>query len=479
MSKVVEIVNERIMRELKAGIIPWHKPWAGTRGGAYSRSTGKPYSLLNQMLLGVPGEYLTVRQIMEAGGRLKKDEKPSMVVFWKQVQRKAEDDGDEEKVVAYPVLRYYSVYHINQCEGIEPLFDEETLPVVEPDEEAERIAQSYFERSGCGFEHALQNRAYYNAGKDKITLPFRDQFDDMESYHAVKFHEIGHSTGHASRLNRDLKNSFGSEDYSREELVAELVSACAMNMLGLENQKTIRNHAAYIQSWLRALKEDTGMMVWAAGRADKALHMIMDEEAIDSQRTEKTVLTEDETQEKKTVDSERRTNTKQLKAAAAFAKSCAKSMKDRPNLAGAFLYKCRQYITNGYIMAAYSIPFEGLTEANLATGNSGEGLESILNGARLGTMQPLPRLDELRTQFKEAKGKMKDFKQYTKLGDCYFNTEYLITTMELAGVTEGTARMQGAKKPLYIAGDNCEVIVLPIRVEGMPSENVWRPELTA
>lgn len=477
---VAEIVNERIMKELEKGIIPWHKPWSGTKNGAYSRSTGKPYSLINQMLLGKPGEYVTYKQLTKAGGKLKEGEEPGMVVFWKQTPAKDQEEGDKS-VRTYPVLRYYRVYHLDQCEGIEPLHSPEDIPPFVPSEEAERVAASYFDRSGCSLEHRIQDTASYSPSRDLVSMPMRDQFDNEDFYYATLFHEAAHSTGHASRLNRELRNGFGSENYSREELVAELTAASVMNILGLETEKTLENNAAYIQSWLKALKDDTRMLIWASSRADKALNLITEDVEISS-------LVANDLQDNKAPDvtakktrkpSASTTNTISTveKAAEKFAKACAKGT--RPALAGAFMHEGRQYITDGYVVAAYDTLFDGLVEADTTSENMGERFEMILQKARVGNMQPLPDLDTMRTQYKEAKGKQRSYTQLTKLGDMYINTQYLIQTMELAGVRGGTANMTKPNAPLYIKGEYGEALVLPVRVSGATHNDLWEPELSA
>ena len=145
--KVYQIVTDRIIAELENGIIPWEKPWTGVRTGAYSRATGRPYSLLNQMLLRKPGEYLTFKQALEAGGSVRKGEKASIVVFWKPlpVKEKTKDGKEETKIV--PLLRYYHVFHISQCDGVELKYKEEDLKPLDPIAEAEAVLADYSART--------------------------------------------------------------------------------------------------------------------------------------------------------------------------------------------------------------------------------------------------------------------------------------------------------------------------------------------
>lgn len=273
---VYEIVTERIINELENGIIPWEKPWTGVSSGAYSRATGRPYSILNQLLLRKPGEYLTFKQATEAGGCVRKGEKASLVVFWKPlpVKEKTKDGKEVTKIV--PLLRYYHVFHVDQCEGIEPKFKEEDLKPIDPIAEAEAVLVDYSARSHVPIIHEKGDRAYYSPAKDEIHLPMRDQFIRAAEYYSTAFHESVHSTGHEKRLNRLSKNAhFGNEDYSKEELVAEIGAAILMNELGIETAGSFRNSAGYIQNWLTALRNDSRMIVSAAGKAEKAVKLIM------------------------------------------------------------------------------------------------------------------------------------------------------------------------------------------------------------
>lgn len=281
-----EITN-RIIEELEQGIIPWTKPWTGINTGAISYSTGRPYSLLNQFLLRKPGEYITFNQCKKAGGSVKKGAKARFVVFWKFLQRaKVNENGDPVinddgsfEVETYPILKYYNVFHIDDCEGIAPKWDKEPVKIADIDENAEKVLQDYIAREGIEFRQDRSDEAYYAPFNDLIHLPLREQFANTAEYYSTAFHEATHSTGHCSRLNRfeagAAAAAFGSESYSKEELVAEIGSACIINELGLETKSSFRNSAAYIQSWIGALKNDKKLIVSAAGKAEKAAKMIL------------------------------------------------------------------------------------------------------------------------------------------------------------------------------------------------------------
>ena len=273
---VYQLVTDRIIAELEKGHIPWQKPWTGVRTGAYSHVTGRPYSLLNQLMLMKPGEYLTYKQAISKGGTVRKGEKSQIVVFWKPFEViKEKEDGSKEKQMI-PLLKYYNVFHIDQCEGIKPRFVQEELKPANPIVEAESILSGYSQRTGCRIRNERQDRAFYRPSSDCIVLPLREQFPQIAEYYSTAFHEVTHSTGHASRLNRlNTSAFFGSEDYSKEELIAEMGSAILMNELGIETPDTFRNSAAYIQGWLHALRDDSRLVVSAAGKAEKAVRLIL------------------------------------------------------------------------------------------------------------------------------------------------------------------------------------------------------------
>lgn len=275
---IYQEVTDRIIAQLEQGVIPWHKPWiiSGT-ACAISRSTGKPYSLLNQLILGRPGEYLTFAQCQKEGGRVKKGEKSSMVVFWKWIEQ--EDEENPDKVKKIPFLRYFSVFHIDQCEGIKPRHEIAAAPqAIEPDAAADAIIADYLKRSGVKLIHHEGDRAFYSPSTDSVTIPTLAQFKELAEYYSTAFHELTHSTGHASRLNRLTKVAcFGSEDYSKEELVAEIGAAALVNHAGLETSNSFKNSAAYVQSWLKALRDDKRLIVSAAGQAEKACNLILNQ----------------------------------------------------------------------------------------------------------------------------------------------------------------------------------------------------------
>ena len=289
---VYEIVTSRVLEEMQKGIIPWQRPWHGVNGLAISYTSRKPYSFLNQLLLGRPGEWLTFNQITNLGGKLKKGAKSSMVTFFEESTKPAasstsatdvEADADEETAAdkgSYRrfILRYYRVFHIDDCEGIPSKIKEEPMRQTEPVSAAEDAIRAYLSReTALRFCACRSNRAYYSPMEDAVFVPLIGQYDLAEQYYATTFHELVHSTGHPCRLDRKagMVSNFGSEDYSKEELVAEMGSAMICGLLGLDCEKTFNNTVAYLQNWIKVLKNDAKMIVFAASGAEKAAKYIL------------------------------------------------------------------------------------------------------------------------------------------------------------------------------------------------------------
>lgn len=283
MPDVYQIVTDRVMAALEMEEVPWQRPWCSVNGGAYNRVSGKHYSLINQMLLSHSGEYATFKQWTELGGKVRKGEKGEMVVFFKWPDQKEDSQTEDNKEETQedrsrrPVLRYYKVFHISQVDGVEPL--ERQIPVynANPIEEGETVFRNYTSREGIRVEIEPTNEAYYSPSQDLIHLPELRQYKDPSEFCSTAFHEAAHSTGNEGRLNRDgLKRaSFGSEIFSREELVAEISAAALLNTLGIETDHSVQNSSAYIRGWLKALQDDRRLVVQAAGQAEKAVNYIL------------------------------------------------------------------------------------------------------------------------------------------------------------------------------------------------------------
>jgi len=285
MSKTAyEVVAQTIIKQLENNVAPWRKEWIAYGYKPKSMSSGKTYKGMNFMLLtfeamdkGYESPWWgTFKQITERGGVVTKGEKGTPVVLWKQFETE-NADGDKKKAV---VMRYFTVFNAQQAtweDGKAPAYEKPTARnSVEVVESAQKIMDNYFARDNAPSLAFGGNRAYYSPSRDGIQLPQQSNFVSDSSFYATAFHEMGHSTGHKSRLNRDgiVENHyFGSELYSEEELVAEFTSAFLCSETGVLPE-TLDNSTAYIKSWLKVLKNDPKMLVKAVGRAQKATNFI-------------------------------------------------------------------------------------------------------------------------------------------------------------------------------------------------------------
>jgi len=279
---VYQVVTEKIMAQLEAGTIPWKKPWATSMGMPRNLVSKKEYRGINVFLLTCQNYkspyWLSYRQAEELGGHIRKGQKSTLVVFWKLIDkgtRDAEEDTSESSTIGkVPLLKYYNIFNMEQCEGIAiPSSDTPTYQFA-PIEKAETIVKSMVNPPEIFYGG---NRASYTPVGDKIRMPCKEKFEKNEEFYSVLYHELAHSTGHQSRLGRKEvieRHEFGSEDYSVEELCAEFCSSYLCGMSGISNQ-TIELAASYIDGWLSVLKKDRKMLVVAAARAQAAADHIL------------------------------------------------------------------------------------------------------------------------------------------------------------------------------------------------------------
>lgn len=276
-------VTDRIVEMLEQGVAPWRSPIMGAEAAGYPRNlvTDKPYRGVHVFLLafnawsqGYGSSYwLTFNQAKTKGGMVRKGEKSSMVVFWKQYETEDRDTGEAKTV---PVLRYYRVFNAEQCEGIE-VPDATTFTPADfaPLEACEHIVSGY--PNGPAIEHG-GTRAFYRPSTDTVRLPEPKRFTAGEAYYATLFHELAHSTGHSRRLDRGLDTEpapFGSPSYCREELIAEMAASFLSAEAGI-HPATLGSSAAYLQGWLTCLKQDKKLVIQAARAGQKAADWVLD-----------------------------------------------------------------------------------------------------------------------------------------------------------------------------------------------------------
>jgi antirestriction protein ArdC len=270
-SAVYRLISKRIIDSLDKGIVPWRKPWSMSPGMRPHSVAGRAYNGINEILLGLSPysdpRWLTYKKALELGGMVRKGEKSSMVIFWKIIQKKGSED-------TFPILKYFNVFNVAQCDDLD-------IPELEKPEQFNPVdsAESIIDNmpSKPTMLHNGGDRAYYRPSTDEIHLPLKTDFHTVNEYYSTAFHELGHSTGHGSRLNRHGLETgiaaFGSPVYSREELAAEFTSAFLCHMSGIEN--TIANSTAYIGGWLKALKNDPQLAIKAATQGQKAADYIL------------------------------------------------------------------------------------------------------------------------------------------------------------------------------------------------------------
>jgi antirestriction protein ArdC len=280
--QVADIITATVIEALEAGVLPWAKPWAG--GTPVSLSTGRAYRGTNELLLAAAAAtrgysnpiWATFNQVRAAGGTVKKGARSVPVVFWKFPAQP--EDGTELERRA-PLLRYYRVFNLSDTEGVTvPARLEDAVTARTPlsadavPEAVSQVIAGYV--GGPEIEHVYQGRAYYSLISDKITLPTVEQFMSVEGYAETVLHELVHSTGHPSRLGRDVGCSrFGSDRYAKEELVAELGAVMLASRVGLP--VSIDNAASYCGGWLKVLRADKRFLISAGQAAQKAVDLIV------------------------------------------------------------------------------------------------------------------------------------------------------------------------------------------------------------
>jgi antirestriction protein ArdC len=279
-------ITEKVLACLAEGTVPWQKPWATTTGMPRNLKSGKAYRGINVFLLGyepyTSPYWVTFKQAKALKGTVKRGEKGAGVVFWKFLKKK-NSEGEE---YSFPLLRYYTVFNTEQCEGLQHkrLTEMEAAKGVEPEPfhaimAAEELVAGYASGYPVGPNVAERGaRAFYSPPLDHVTMPPRDTFESPEAFYNVLFHELTHSTGHESRLKREGVTNptwFGSHEYSKEELVAEMGAAFLSGHAGISTEGLINNSAAYLHTWASKLKDEPKLIVNAAACAQKAVDHVL------------------------------------------------------------------------------------------------------------------------------------------------------------------------------------------------------------
>jgi antirestriction protein ArdC len=274
MSNAYEVVTNRLIAKLESGVIPWRQPWKNTSRGAHlpcNFATGRSYRGINTIMLLCSGfnspQWMTYKQAQSLGAQVRKGETGTPVVFWQ-----FGEEAETKKKTAWS--KYFTVFNLEQIDGIQPEipFD---APAFDPIAEAQAIADGYLNSASHPRLLHGGSIACYSQSADAVHMPEGSQFSKRELYYDTLFHELGHSTAHPSRLKRDLTGKFGTATYSQEELTAEFTAAFLLAESGISSEMTDAHNAAYLASWMRVLKGDSRIAVFAAQRAQKAADYIL------------------------------------------------------------------------------------------------------------------------------------------------------------------------------------------------------------
>ena len=283
-------VTSQMIELLEKGVSPWCCTW-NKYGAARNYATGHQYTGINAFLMNLTPHpipfFMSFKQVKAKGGKIRKGAKANMVFFYKTLFRNDAEgfvnldkakalQGMGEEVQTIPMLKYYNVFNIEDIEDIDIQIPEVDIKEHERIAKCEQLIKSVPNAPQYVFEDA--NRAYYNPISDKLNMPAIGQFETAANYYCTFFHELSHATGHQSRLNREgitKLNPFGSPEYSREELVAEMGASFLSAHVGINYDGITENSAAYLQGWLKVLKADKKLIFKAAAEAQKAADYIL------------------------------------------------------------------------------------------------------------------------------------------------------------------------------------------------------------
>jgi antirestriction protein ArdC len=285
VNDIYQTITDKIITELEAGTAPWVRPWSGeTDPFPRNALSQRPYRGINNVLLGMEAhcrgytsnQWLTFRQAHQLGAHVRKGERASTIIYYEARMVEKEDaetvaDGDETEKRFVPLLKVFSVFNVNQVDGLPESYAE--LPAVESDWDACATAEQIMECSGAEIRHQ-GFKAFYSPPNDLIYLPNKASFADASSYYSTALHELCHWTGSTTRLGRKLGRRFGESAYAMEELIAELGAAFLSAHCRLDGQL---QHASYISSWLEVLQRDKRAVFVAAAQAQKAADYLLEQ----------------------------------------------------------------------------------------------------------------------------------------------------------------------------------------------------------
>jgi antirestriction protein ArdC len=266
-------ITDRILAQLRAGVVPWKQPWSGKTGGSFPRNaiTGRAYSGANVLTLwgrDYPTPlWATYKQIAEVGGQVRKGEKSTAIIYLSTFVKKDKATGEDKRL---GFLKTYNVFNVAQADNIPEKYLVGQEPVIRNLDGRIDLVEEFIRSTKADIRHG-GGRAFFTTNGDYIQLPEFETFKSADAYYATTTHELGHWTGHETRLNRTFGKRFGDDTYSAEELVAELTSAFVCSEFGIDNEG---QDAAYIAHWIKFLGEHENAIVSAASAASKATEFL-------------------------------------------------------------------------------------------------------------------------------------------------------------------------------------------------------------
>ncbi len=301
-------ITKTIVEMLETQLEKWNMPWIcldQNGESAHNALSHNTYNGINQLLLSYmtfknayqKNSWLTFNQISKMGGKVVKGCKSVPIYFWSilyyqnesiipedVIKTMSQEEYNNRGIKKVSLLKYFPVFNISQTEGLAEEFYYVKEKNVLTDPEMDTRAEQFIKETGAEIQYKAGDRAFYSPINDSIVLPFREQFKSQTAYYDTVLHELGHWTGHPKRMNRELHNKFGSENYAFEELVAELFSAFTCSHLGIN--KTMTNNASYIKNWIEALNNDHKYIFRASKLAENALKQLESEISSKKERVE-------------------------------------------------------------------------------------------------------------------------------------------------------------------------------------------------
>jgi len=271
-------VTSRILAELETGAAPWVKPWSASpgRNHPHNAASGRPYSGCNVVLLWMAAQqrgwteprYVTFKQALELGGNVRKGEHGTKVYFVKRLEVRDKDAGPDDDPRTFAMMREYTVFNVAQCEGLPNRITAPSPKAPRNKDQRDGVADEFLAATRADVREG-NGEAYYVPSQDFISLPAFATFKNADNFYSTTFHELGHWTGHASRLDRSegMRGRFGDRAYAAEELVAELCAAFLCAEFDMDGEL---RHAGYIAHWIALLKQDSRAFFTACSKAQAA-----------------------------------------------------------------------------------------------------------------------------------------------------------------------------------------------------------------